>query len=118
MASIGDLMRAVAKAEDLDENYVFVYARSAREAGFITHKGRGRHAAAMTPRDAANLLIAVNGATLAKDAPAAIDTYRKLKAWEWPGVEQGMPPEVRDLLEPGASFGDALERLIKLLIPD
>jgi hypothetical protein len=117
MTSIGDLTRVVAHAEDYDENFVSVYARSAREAGFITHRGRGRSAAVMTSRDAANLLIALNGAALAKDAPNAIAVYRKMEASRYIDVDEEVPSFLRHLIEPGTNFGDALERLIEMLIP-
>lgn len=78
MAVISDLVRVVAEVEGLEENFVSVYARAAREAGYISHHGRGRNAARMTARDAACLLIAVNASTLAKNVPATIAEYSRL----------------------------------------
>jgi hypothetical protein len=47
-------------------------------AGEITFKGYGRGAAAMTPLDAARLLIAVTGSTFAKDAMTVLANFAKL----------------------------------------
>jgi hypothetical protein len=47
-------------------------------AGEITFKGYGRGAAAMTPLDAARLLIAVTGSTFAKDAMTVLANFVKL----------------------------------------
>ena len=79
MAVISDLVRIVAEVEGFEENFVSVYARSAREAGYISHHGRGRNASKMTALDAAHLLIAVNASPLAKDVPQTISTYKKMR---------------------------------------
>jgi hypothetical protein len=68
----------------------------------------------MTARDATNLLIAVNGASLAKDAPIAIARYREMKAHRWWEDSQDVPAIIRELLVPRTNFGDAFERLIEL----
>ena len=76
MALLSDLVRVVAKVEGLEEVSVGIFARHAREAGLISQGGRGRSAAQMTVRDAANLLIAVNGCSLAKNVPQAVQALR------------------------------------------
>lgn len=78
MATIGDLVRVIAQAEGIDEVSVDVYARRAREAGFITQGGRGRSAAKMTTRDAANLLIAVNASPTGREVHKIVPYFREL----------------------------------------
>lgn len=111
MAFFSDLVRAVAQAEGMDEMTVTGIGQYVRDAGYITKGGRGRSAAKMTSRDAANLLIAVNGTSLAKDAPSAVEKFRALIT------------EARSVISPNSLFGEfgigprdfgtALERLIE-----
>jgi hypothetical protein len=68
MALLSTMVKAVAEVEGLDETHVGWIARHLREAGLIAQAGRGRGAARMSANDAANLLIAVNASTSAKDA--------------------------------------------------
>jgi hypothetical protein len=115
MGVISDLVRAVAEIEGLNETAVGVFARAAREAGFITHKGRGRHAAQMTLRDGANLLIAANASALAKDVPDVISRLSALR------------PERADVLSSADQFssinseetrlGQAIETLLEMCLP-
>jgi hypothetical protein len=79
VALLSDLVNAVAAVEGLDQVSVGIIARAAREAGLISQKGRGRGAAQMHTRDAANLLIAVNGSSLAKDVRDKVPLLRGLK---------------------------------------
>jgi hypothetical protein len=116
MATIGDLVRAVSEAEGLEENFVSVYARAAREAKLIAHYGRGRSAARMSPSDGANLLIGLNGSALAKEAPATIGAFRRLRLrWIWPAEQSSFTPE---MIGRNIAFGQALERLLTAFIPD
>jgi hypothetical protein len=78
MATLSDLVSVLAKTTGLPPATVFAYGRFAREAGLISQKGHGRGAAQMTPTDAANLLIAVAGTGVAKEAGAAIKAFRSL----------------------------------------
>jgi hypothetical protein len=55
------------------------FARSVREAGLITSRGRGPSAAEMNEADAANLLIAVNAAETARAAPDTVRRFRALR---------------------------------------
>ena len=109
MALLSDLVRIVASVEGLEEVSVGIFARAAREAGYISQGGRGRSAAKMTVRDAANLLIAVNGCSLAKDVSTMVDIIRNLPAVEVDGnYAIGLGRE-------GATFGGDLELLLDLL---
>lgn len=117
MASIAELVKIVAEVEGLEENYVSVYARAAREAGFIAHHGRGRNAAKMSVRDAVNLLIAVNGSDLAKNVPAAIVDYRGLETISAIVRHNVSQPSLRRVLKL-PNFGEVLEGLLELCVPD
>ncbi|WP_162596162.1 hypothetical protein [Methylobacterium sp. 17Sr1-1] len=108
MALLSDLVRTVAAVEGMDEVSVGIYARAAREAGFISQGGRGRSAAKMSVIDAVNLIIAVNGCALAKDVPNSIPIYRNLR------VSECDNPGVSPLGGARAAFGDDLERVISL----
>ena len=59
MAKLSDLISTLADAVDMPETTVGAYARRLRKAGKLSTGGRGFGGAEMTPRDAANLLIAV-----------------------------------------------------------
>lgn len=109
MALLSDLVKIVAAVEGLEEVSVGIFARHAREAGLITQGGRGRSAAKMTTRDAANLLLAVNGCALAKDISDIVPRLRALPIYI--GVEEtavGLGLE-------GAQFGDDFEHLLELV---
>jgi hypothetical protein len=79
MASLGALVEIVADAEGVDSQRVAAFARSIREAGLITSRGRGPSAAEMSEADAANLLIAVNAAETARAAPDTVRRFRALR---------------------------------------
>jgi hypothetical protein len=79
MASLGALIETVADAEGVDSQRVAAFARSIREAGLITSRGRGPSAAEMSEADAANLLIAVNAAETARAAPDTVRRFRALR---------------------------------------
>jgi hypothetical protein len=102
MATLTRLVMTITVAEGLDLDTTALIARYAREAGLIAMKGRGESAAHMTPKDAANLLIAVNTLTTAKNAAGFVPIYRRLGAHE-PGVVD----------HPSATFGEALELIIR-----
>ena len=114
MASIADLVRIVASVEGFEENFVSVYARSAREAGFISHHGRGRNAARMTVNDAANLLIAVNASPLAKEVPATIRIFGSLRLPKSVSNKLREDYQVEALAKPGVMFADALAFLLNV----
>jgi hypothetical protein len=54
--------------------------------------------------DATNLLIAVNASDIARDAPRAVRTYRRL---EYDGYKK---------LDPHKKFGDALDQLLEATV--
>lgn len=79
VATLEQLVETIADREGLGLQRVRAVARVARQAGLIATLGRGMSAAKMTPRDAANLLIAVNVAGTARTAPKIVDRYRRLR---------------------------------------
>lgn len=79
MATLSDLMTAVATATGIPETTVFAYGRFAREKGYIAQRGHGRAAASMTPADAANLLIAIGGTGVTRDAGKATEQFRPMR---------------------------------------
>lgn len=80
MATLSQLVDVVAAVEGIDPERVTAIARAVREAGLVTTGGRGPSAAQMTERDAANLLIAVNTADIARNAPEIVGRYRALES--------------------------------------
>jgi hypothetical protein len=79
MASLGTLVEVIASATGVDAQRVGAVARSIREAGLLASSGRGPSAAQMGAADAANLLIAINGADTAREAPEAVCRFRALR---------------------------------------
>lgn len=116
MAKLSALIPAVANSLGLPEKTVAIYARHLREARLISTGGRGPGGAEMTPQDCANLLVAILGGNLAKDAALTVQHYASLPAggdeqrdrWE---LESFKIPELITLQE-RHSFGAALEALI------
>jgi hypothetical protein len=107
MALLSELVRVVAQVEGLEEVSVGIFARQAREAGLIKQGGRGRSAAKMSLRDAVNLLIAVNGCSLAKDVPRLVPEIRSMVLkYECENIAEKL--DIR-----GLNFGEALEKFIE-----
>jgi len=79
MATLSDLVTALAAVTGMPEATVFAYGRFARQAGLISQKGRGRSAASMSVTDAANLLIAVGATDVTREAGIAIKNFRTLE---------------------------------------
>jgi len=79
MATLSDLVTALAGVTGMPEATVFAYGRFARQAGLISQKRRGRSAASMSATDAANLLIAVGATDVAREAGTAIKSFRTLE---------------------------------------
>jgi hypothetical protein len=79
MATLSNLVEALAGVTGLPEATVFAYGRFARQAGFIGQSGRGHSAAEMSVEDAANLLLAIGGTGVTREAGSAIETFRNLK---------------------------------------
>ena len=128
MALISDLVSAVAEVEGLPEATVALAARYAREAGLLSQGARGRNAPRATVADCANLLIAVNASgCVVKDAPHAIESYRRLRlhvahggrserlqSVQYQDIEHD---ELRFLRKSeGRSFGEVLEAVIERFV--
>jgi hypothetical protein len=93
MATLSDLVAALSHITCLPEASVFAYGRFAREGGLIEQRGRGRGAAVMELQDAANLLIAVGGTAVTREAADAIRKYRPMRG----AIYDFAPPGLRDL---------------------
>ncbi|HEV2697792.1 MAG TPA: hypothetical protein VGU90_07355, partial [Terriglobales bacterium] len=100
MATLSDLVTALASVTGLPESTVFAYGRFARQAGLISQKGRGRSAASMTLTDAANLLIAVAATGVTREAGTAVETFRSLKRGRLYDLAAGLSPGLLNWLEP------------------
>ncbi len=68
MARLSELVKGVAKALHIEQRTVALAARYLREHGLISETGRGLGAAQMTPRDAANLVLALMASDAIKAA--------------------------------------------------
>jgi len=79
MATLRNLVEAVAGVTGLPPATVFAYGRFARQAGAIGQSGRGRSAAEMSVADAANLLIAIAGTGVTREAGSSVETFRNLR---------------------------------------
>ena len=80
MATLAELTDTLARATGLSHATAFAYGRFAREGGYVSQSGRGNNAAQMTLRDAVNLLIAVGGTGITREAELAIAAFRKLRS--------------------------------------
>lgn len=111
MASVGDLVKAIAKIEDIDPAQVGRVARYLREADLISMKGRGESAAVMRIADAVNLLIGVNASRIGTAAAETVQKYRRLEV-----------RELRSKLDPRlpagvlGRFGSALESVLSAYV--
>jgi hypothetical protein len=80
VASSIELASAVAAALRMEDETVQLYLKNIRAAGAISFKGYGRSAAAMTPLDAARLLIVVAGNGVARNAAGFLENFAHLEA--------------------------------------
>lgn len=80
MASPGEMVRCVAQVLGIPEQTAVVHDRNLAEAGLRAKGGRGRSAAKMSPLDAANLLTALVGSSMVKDAVQSVEAYAALPA--------------------------------------
>lgn len=119
MAFFNDLVRVIAAAEGMDEMTVSGIGQYARDAGHISKGGRGRSAARMTHRDAANLLMAVNGTDLAKNAGEAVSSFGGMTRWPLDAVPfRKEQPQALEEMVAKTTFGEALENLIRVVTVD
>ena len=100
MATLSDLVTALAGVTGLPEATVFAYGRFARQAGLISQKGRGRSAASMSVADATNLLIAVGATDVTREAGTAIKNFRTLERGRLYDFSPGLSPAILPWLEP------------------
>lgn len=120
MAKLPALVTALAEVDGRERQAVEHIGRTIRERGYIPTGKRGGGAAEMTAREAANLIMALNGADLPKEAPVAIDRFRSLRMW-WGGTAkelkaqsesfEGQPEPIQAAAD-CRTFGEALEVLI------
>jgi hypothetical protein len=78
MTTLSTLVSVFARVTGVPEATVFAYGRFAREAGLISQGGRGLGGAQMTVTDATNLLFAVCGTRITRDAGKSIVALRSL----------------------------------------
>ena len=113
MAKLPALVSAIAEVDGRERKAIDHVARVIREAGYIPTAGRGGAAANMSPREAANLLIALNGADTPGEAGVAIDRYRSLEqAWSHADDRAAHIEAVNKIVN-ASTFGQALEDLIE-----
>jgi hypothetical protein len=106
MVTSVQLSKVVAEALGLSVSTVRLHLRNLSEAGEITFKGYGSSAAAMTPLDAANLVIAAAGSTFVKDSNATLRAFGDLTRTlgpesDAPTFSQTLAYFLQDLSEPG-----------------
>jgi hypothetical protein len=117
MATLTDLVEAVARVEGMDTATVALFARTVREAGLIRTAGRGLSAAHMNFVDAANLLIAVNASMSVREAPTTVRIFRALRCSYHTNSDAELPHLRRDKYGwvglRDIRFGHALEQLLQ-----
>jgi hypothetical protein len=106
MATLSELVDAIADVEGIDPATVTLIARYIREAGLISTGGRGPSAAAMGLTDAANLLIGVNATTTAAESARTVAAYRELEAREFSAKSPAMKY---------GKLGEAIEQLLNVI---
>ena len=104
MATLSNLVSALAQVTGLPEATVFAYGRFAREAGLISQAGRGLGGAQMTATDATNLLFAVCGSRVTRDAGKAIAALRLLSGKIVESSFREIPPELKEWSQRYNSF--------------
>lgn len=116
MARLPALIDAIAAHDGRGRPTIFHIARRVRDAGLIASKTRGAGAAAMTYRDAAILLMAVNGDINPLGSVAAAKALADLRPatpdQTWFMQREDLPEHFGWLREP-LGFAETLERLIE-----
>ncbi len=114
MATLSQLVTAIATAEGIDAERVTAISRAVREDGLIRTSGRGTSAAQMDEQDAANLLIAANTAETARTASAVVKKYRELQAKRRPSQFGG---ELEEMIASAKRecLGDYLIKMVAIL---
>lgn len=119
MATPGELVRAISAALGISEATVAQFDRQLAEDGLRSKSGRGRSAARVTARDAANLLVAIAASPLSglpiKDAARTCEAYGSLPvldiSWGANFKRMGLPSLAG--LPPAHSLSDALSVVIE-----
>ncbi len=120
MGKLPALVSALASVDGRERASVDHVARTIRERGYITTGKRGGGAANMVAREAANLLIALNGADSPKEAGVAIDRFRSLRQMYAGSASvlkaridnyDSLPKPLQDVMDTH-TFGEALDALI------
>lgn len=120
MTTLPNLVSALSEVDGRDRKSIEHIARVIREAGYIPKGKRGGGAPEMTPREAANLIIALNGADTPKDCPLAIDRFRSLvqafsgSAKDFRNYVDSFEdqPEAMQVAADSHTFGEALEAIL------
>jgi len=111
MASPGELVKAMAEVLGVPEASIVVHDRNLAIAGLRRKGGRGWSAAQVTPRDGANLLVAILGSPQVKDSVATTTRYGETRCRVSAPIPKEQVPEIAELPE-DHSFIDALEALL------
>lgn len=121
MAKLPALVSVITEFDGRERKAVAHIARTIRERGYITTGKRGGGADEKTPHEAANLLIALNGADTPKGGPLAIDRFRSLQQsfrgtskdiHEHLAGYEDFPKPIRDVMDVH-TFGEAFDALIE-----
>jgi hypothetical protein len=107
MATLSNLVSALAHVTGLPEATVFAHGRFAREAGLISQAGRGLGGAQMAATDATNLLLAVGGTRVTREAEKTIRALRQLPGEV--GYYKESPLELTQWMERYRSFAISQE---------
>jgi len=99
MATLSDFVSEIATQTNFGRATIFAYGRFAREAGLIKQGGRGKGGAQMTESDAANLLIAIAGTSITREAPNAIQLFRPMRG-RVGFLREDLEPTFREWLKP------------------
>jgi hypothetical protein len=99
VATLSELVSQIADLTDIPKATIFAYGRFAREGGLISQRGRGRGGASMTATDVANLLIALSGTSVTREAAKAIALFRPMIGYAYFPVHD-IEAQFRDWLPP------------------
>jgi len=114
MATPGDLTKVMAAAIKQPLETVKHHDQNLLAGGFRSRRGRGPSAPHVTPRDAANLLVAILGSPVVRDSAITVRRYAATLPYgglQWPDRLREAVPEIR-ALDPKHSFVDAVTALI------
>ncbi len=122
MAKLPAMVTAMSQVDGRERKTIDHITRTIREAGYITTGKRGSGAAEMTVPEVVNLIIAMNAAESAREAPIEIDRYRSLRQIAEIGKGQRgsnqlqryeeYPQAIKDVMDVH-TFGEALETLVE-----